>query len=114
MEVLVRDGRQSARSTLARVHTTTWLPPEDLVVVDAIPTLGVARALFSLAALVPEIPEAQVRAAVDQALAMDIASLAVATPGSSPTPRAVAAAASAGVAPGLTRKVAPAERTWLR
>ena len=76
VEVLVRDGRQSARSTLARVHTTTWLPPEDLVVVDAIPTLGVARALFSLAALVPEIPEAQVRAAVDQALAMDIASLA--------------------------------------
>ena len=55
IELTIRDGRQSARSTLARVHTTTWLPPDDVVQVDAIPTFSVARTLFSLAALVPKV-----------------------------------------------------------
>lgn len=73
VEVLVRNARQSARSTLALVHTTTWLPPEDLIVVDSIPTVSVARALFSLAALVPEVEEGRVRAAVEQALSGGLA-----------------------------------------
>jgi len=73
VEVLVRDGRQSARATLARVHTTTWLPPEDLVVVDGIPTVGVARALFSLAALAAEVGIDAVGVAVDEAVRTGLA-----------------------------------------
>lgn len=74
IEVLVRDGRTNARSSLARLHTTTWLPSDDLVIVDAIPCLGVARTLFSLAALVPELALEQVVGAVDQAIASGLAS----------------------------------------
>lgn len=69
VEVMVRDRRQSARSSLGRVHTTTWLPPDDVVVVDAIPSLGLARTLFSLAALVPEVPRVDLTDAVEEALA---------------------------------------------
>ena len=53
--VLALDGRQSTRSTLARVHTTTWLPPDDVLVIDSVPVLSVARTIFSLAAIAPEI-----------------------------------------------------------
>ncbi len=73
VEVLVLDGRQSARATLARVHTTTWLPADDVVIVDSIPTLGVARTLFSLAALVPEVSEKRVREAVEEAIELGLA-----------------------------------------
>lgn len=68
IEVLVPDRRRNPRSTLARLHTTTWLPDDDLVVVSTIPTTGVARTLFSLAALVPEISTDRVRDAIDAAV----------------------------------------------
>ncbi len=72
-EVLVRDARQSARSTLARIHTTTWLPADDIVLVDSIPTTGVARTLFSLAALVPEISVETVAGVIDEAVRTSLA-----------------------------------------
>lgn len=74
VEIVVRDARQSARSTLARVHTSTWLPSDDLVVVDGIPTLGVARTLFSLASLVPELSVVALEDAIDHAISSGLAS----------------------------------------
>ena len=74
LEILVRDGPTNARSSLARLHTTNWLPDEDLVMVDAIPTTGVARTLLSLAALAPELTIDKVRGAVDDAISTGLAS----------------------------------------
>lgn len=74
IEVLVPAGRRTARSAEARIHTTTSLPPDDLVEIDGIPTTGVARTLFLLAALVPEITPDTVRDAVDSAVASNLAS----------------------------------------
>lgn len=68
-EVLVARPRHDPRRPLARVHTTTWLPDDDVTKVGAIPTLGVARTLLTLAALVPnELLRDRVRAAVDEAI----------------------------------------------
>lgn len=53
IEVSVCDGRQSARSSLAYVHTSTNLPPDDVIAIGAIPTTSVARTIFGLAGLVP-------------------------------------------------------------
>lgn len=53
---------------LAAVRTTTWLPAEDHLLHQGIPCFSVARTLFSLAAMVPAVPEADVREAVDQAV----------------------------------------------
>ena len=65
---MVSHGRQTVRSPLALVHTSTWLPTDDLVEVDGIPTLGLARTLISLAGAVPQIPLDTVRGAVDEAV----------------------------------------------
>lgn len=63
--------RTSFRYDLDRVdvHTTTYLPSQHIVMVDGIPTLSVARTLFSLATLCPALPVDRVRAAVDDAVA---------------------------------------------
>ncbi|HEX2576384.1 MAG TPA: DUF559 domain-containing protein [Aquihabitans sp.] len=68
VEVVVRHDRSHRRSPLATVHSSTWLPHDDLVEVAGIPTLGVARTLLTLAALVPTIPFEVVRDAVDTAV----------------------------------------------
>lgn len=73
-EVTVRTSAQRPRSRLARVHATTWLPDDDLVVVDGIACLTVARTLFSLAAIVPELSVDRVRGAVDDAVRLRRAS----------------------------------------
>ncbi|MBX3313038.1 MAG: DUF559 domain-containing protein [Actinobacteria bacterium] len=52
----------------AAVHSATRLSRRDVVRVRGIPTLGVARALFSIAAAVPRIPLAVVDNAVDEAV----------------------------------------------
>jgi hypothetical protein len=52
-EVVVDRRRSHATTAIARIHSTTWLPADDLVVVDGIPCLGVPRTVLSLAALVP-------------------------------------------------------------
>ena len=73
-DVLVTRARYDYRWPIARIHTTTWLPPEDIVLVGAIPTLGVARTLFSMAALVPaELTYERVRGAVDDAVRAGLA-----------------------------------------
>ena len=74
IEITVRDGHANPRSTHARLHTTTWLPPDDLATVHTVPTFGVARTLFSLAALVPEIGVDEVTGAVEDALVRTLAS----------------------------------------
>lgn len=52
IEVMVPKG--TARLTpLARVHITTSLDPDDVLLVDDIPTTSVARTLLGIAALVP-------------------------------------------------------------
>ncbi len=73
-EVLIQ-GRSLARlGPDVVVHRTTWLPGDDLVVVEGIPCTSVARTLFSLAALVPEVPLDVVRGAVDEAVRLRLAS----------------------------------------
>ncbi len=73
-EVLVANPRPHHRTPLARVHSTTWLPPDDRYEVDGIPCTSVARTLFGLAALVPEVPAADLRRAVDDAIRLGLAS----------------------------------------
>lgn len=73
-EVLIATRKADYRATLARVHTTTRLPADDLIEVDGLLVTSVARTLFSLAALVPEISPQAVRAAVDDAIRMRKAS----------------------------------------
>ena len=71
-EVVVARPQSDYRSPIARVHTTTWLHADDLVSIDGIPSLGMARTLFSLAAAVPgELGFDRVRGAVDEAVASD-------------------------------------------
>ncbi|MEZ5177093.1 MAG: type IV toxin-antitoxin system AbiEi family antitoxin domain-containing protein [Acidimicrobiales bacterium] len=58
----------------AVVHSTTFLPPDDVVTVDGIPCLGVPRTLLTLAALVPhELTYDEVKGAVDEAIRVGIA-----------------------------------------
>ncbi|QXC61694.1 hypothetical protein KSP35_02275 [Aquihabitans sp. G128] len=52
--VLVRRPVQRRRSLLAEVHSTRWLPDEDVLVVQGIPCLNLARTFASLAARVPD------------------------------------------------------------
>lgn len=73
-EVVRRGRKADHRSALAIVHSTTWLPSDDLIPVAGIPATSVARTLFSLASLVPEVPLERVRAAVDDAVRLRIAS----------------------------------------
>lgn len=67
-QVLVARERYNYRTPLAEVHTTTWLPSHDTVVVDGIPCLGVARTLFALAAAARDNDLDCVRDAVDEAV----------------------------------------------
>lgn len=73
-DVLVSGAGTSYRTPLARVHTTTWLPKEDITEVDGIPCTSVARTLFGLGALFPRLPLDVVRGAVDDAVRRGIAS----------------------------------------
>lgn len=69
-EVMVDRSRFDYRHPSATVRTTTWLPSDDIVSVDGIPCLSVARTLFSLAAEVPRrLAFDRVRGAVDAAVA---------------------------------------------
>lgn len=67
-EVMVAGGRSRYRGDLARVHATTWLPPDDLVVVRGIRVTSVARTLFSMAAIESEVGHDVVRGLVDDAV----------------------------------------------
>ena len=71
--LIARTGKPNG-SDVATVHTTTWLPPDDLTVVDGIPCTSVARCLFNLAGLVPEVPLEVVKGAVDDAIHRKLAS----------------------------------------
>jgi very-short-patch-repair endonuclease len=73
-DVLVtRIGSRDSKAT-ARVHSTTWLPPDDIAKVDGIPCTSIARTLFALAALVPLLERDAVKAAVDDAIRRKVAS----------------------------------------
>ena len=73
-EVLVtRIGSRDSKPT-AKVHSTTWLPADDVARVDAIPCTSIARTLFSLAGLVPMIEQEVVRNAIDDAIRRGVAS----------------------------------------
>lgn len=50
--VTVRRPGHEYRLELAEVHTTSWLPSDDITSVNGIPCLSVARTLFSLAGAV--------------------------------------------------------------
>lgn len=67
VEVSVVKG-SSTRTRTGVVHTTTNLGPDDLVQLGEIPATSVARTLFGLAALVPDVTEERVRDAVDCAV----------------------------------------------
>lgn len=66
-EVLVDRRLYDYRRSEYRLHTTTWLPSRDVIVVRGIPCTNIARTLLGLAALSPrEIPLDRVRGAVDE------------------------------------------------
>lgn len=68
-EVTARRSGSDYRLPVAHVHTTTWLPPDDHLVIDGIGVLSVARTLFSLAGSVSQgIPVSTTRQLVDQAI----------------------------------------------
>lgn len=66
--------KSSYASLLAHVHTTTWLPPDDLIVIDGIACTSMARTLMGLAALTPDLPLDVVRGAVDESIRLSLAS----------------------------------------
>ena len=68
IEVTVRKARQPTHSELARIHTSTNLGPDDICRVRGIPTTSIARTIFGLAALVPELALDDVRNLVDVAI----------------------------------------------
>jgi very-short-patch-repair endonuclease len=64
IDVTVTKGRSSRGGTAAargiRVHSTTSLPADDVIEVDGIPTMSLARTLLGVAALVPrEVTQAE-------------------------------------------------------
>lgn len=67
-DVLVVRRATPNESDVATLHSTTWLPSDDLTVVDGIPCTSVARSLFNLASLVPEVSEEVVKGAVESAI----------------------------------------------
>ena len=67
-QVTIGRGPGDYRCALAEVHTTGWLPPYDIVRVDGIPCLGVARTLFTMAAEAPDHGLEPVRDCVDEAI----------------------------------------------
>ena len=72
-EVSVGRHSYSYDNPQVNLHTSTNLTEDDLVTVAGIPCLSVARTLFSLASLVPIIPSARVKGAVDDAVAARLA-----------------------------------------
>jgi very-short-patch-repair endonuclease len=68
IEVTVRKARQPTHSDLAIVHTSTTLAADDLTTVRRVPVTGIARTIFGLASLVPEIAEDDVRNVLDVAV----------------------------------------------
>ncbi len=66
--VVVGRRRYDYRSPVAEVHTSTWLPPEDLAIESGVPTLSVARTLFSLAGAAQVVSPSVVADAVDIAV----------------------------------------------
>ena len=72
-EVTVGRRSYSYDHPFVRLHTSTNLPADDLVIVSGIPCLSVARSLFSLASLVPGLPIERVKGAVDDAVAAGLA-----------------------------------------
>jgi very-short-patch-repair endonuclease len=68
IEVTVPKRTGQTHSPLARVHTSTNLQRDDIIAVRGIPTTSVARTIFSLAAMVPELEEEHVRDLLDVAL----------------------------------------------
>ncbi|MCU1370112.1 MAG: hypothetical protein JWO77_1306 [Ilumatobacteraceae bacterium] len=71
--LVVRTGTPN-ESDLATLHSTTWLPADDLTVVDGIPCTSVARSIFNLASLVPVVSVEQVVGAVEAAIQLGKAS----------------------------------------
>ncbi|MGI8937260.1 MAG: endonuclease domain-containing protein [Iamia sp.] len=67
VEVTVTRDRFHGQHPLAIVHTSTNLPPDDIVHIGPIPCTGVARTFLGLAALAPEVPVEDIRAALDVA-----------------------------------------------
>ena len=67
-DVLATRQRRSNDSAVATVHSTTWLPADDVTMVDGIPCTSVARSIFNLAGLIPEVDFETVRGAVDDAI----------------------------------------------
>jgi hypothetical protein len=74
IEVTARAGVGSTTSALASVHRTTNLPADDIVWIGPIPATSVARTIFGLAALVPELGEERVRDVIDTAVRDGLAS----------------------------------------
>jgi hypothetical protein len=68
IEVTVRKGTRHTASPLATVHTSTNIGADDLVRVRGIPTASVARTIFDLAALVPEVGLGDLRDLIDIAI----------------------------------------------
>jgi len=73
-DVLVTRRATPNESELCTLHSTTWLPAEDVTTVDGIPCTSVARSLFNVAGLIPEVPAEVVRGAVDDAIRLGKAS----------------------------------------
>ncbi|WCO65104.1 DUF559 domain-containing protein [Iamia majanohamensis] len=67
VEVSVERRRHHAGHPLGVVHTSTNLPPDDVVHVGPIPCTGVARTFLGLAALAPEVPVDRIRSSLDAA-----------------------------------------------
>lgn len=67
IEVTIVEGSSHRPSGLAVVHSSTNLPPDDLVDVGPIPSVGVARTFMMLAALVPEVDPDVIRTAIGDA-----------------------------------------------
>jgi len=66
--VVVAKATSDYRLPIADVHASTWLPVDDVLRIDGIPCLSVARTLFSLAAAVPSVHLDAVVDAVDVAV----------------------------------------------
>lgn len=73
-DVVTTRQRRSNESKVATIHSTTWLPMDDVTTVDGIPCTSVARSLFNLAGLVPQVELESVRGAVDEAIRLGKAS----------------------------------------
>jgi very-short-patch-repair endonuclease len=68
VEVVVTRRLHRAEVPGRIVHSTTNLPPEDLVQIGPIPCVGVARTFLMLAALVPEVSPEAIRTGIGDAV----------------------------------------------